>query len=537
MKMIRTDTFHCLIKRLRNKLIVCIALLCALTAVFNGTGSQAAEIVLKDIQGHWAQADIDRAVGAGYIEGYPDSTFKPDQMVTRAEFITMLNAAFGVPEDGTESDFEDVRDSDWFAQSIWSAVSAGYMGDIYKSNVLNPNLPIPRQEAAALTANLAEIAPGPEEMVFIDKSQIAEWARRQVDALVFTGIIDGYPDGSFRPHGKLTRAEAVALINRTVIYDESGKVSASLKVTGSIVNIRSGPDTSYGVLTRVSEGDILEASLLSPDGWYRVAADGIAGWITGTYVSAVHPDEGESDPPDRGGDLSDRGGDIDRGEDEDRGDEPNDEETDEDRGGGQDDEETDEENDGGGPIVIDAGHGGYDNGATGPSGIHEKDITLAVALKLADFLKNAGYNVLLTRSDDTYIPLADRSLIANHAKAEIFVSIHCNASEDHDGHGTEVYTEPAASNPVYKQQEDSRKLAVLAQNELINALGLTDRGIKEKNLSVCRETDAPAILIELAFIDNAEEELLLSDPSSQEKAAAAVKQAIDRYFSEAAVQR
>jgi hypothetical protein len=195
-----------------NKLLAGLVFASMLFMVVNGVNSAAADTVFKDIQGHWAQTDIGRAVSAGYIKGYADATFRPDNPVKRSEFITMLNAAFGVPVGGTGSNFLDVHESDWFAQSIWSAVNAGYM-DIYTDNIFNPNLPIPRQEAAALTAKLACISPGTGVKTFTDAGGIAGWAIRQIDALVSAGIMDGYPDGTFRPDGKISRAEAVALIN------------------------------------------------------------------------------------------------------------------------------------------------------------------------------------------------------------------------------------------------------------------------------------------------------------------------------------
>ena len=528
-----------------NKLLAGFVLSCLLVAVFNSANFAAAGIVLNDIQGHWAQTDINRAVDAGYVKGYTDATFRPNTPVKRSEFITMLNAAFGVPDGGTGSKFLDVHENDWFAENIWSAVNAGYMG-IYTDNILNPNLPIPRQEAAALTANLAGIVAGADAKAFTDADGIAEWAREQINAMVSAGVMDGYPDGSFRPDGKITRAEAVALINRAQTYSGSRKVTALLKVTGSIVNIRSGPDTSYSVLKKAYGGDMLDASLLSANNWYKVNVGGTAGWVIGSYVSAVKlidvEDKG-GEPNGQGGAASDQNGNVSRGGDAGRGTVIGSETTgsaiqtggtgtDGSGSGTNNSAGLDQNGMNGRLVVIDAGHGGYDDGATGPSGTREKDITLSIALKLSELLKGAGYNTLLTRSDDTFVSLPDRSLKANASKADIFVSIHCNSSEYHTGHGTEVYTEPDRLSPVYKQQEISRYLAGLVQNELSKALGLTDRGTKEKDLAVCRETNLPAILVETAFIDNREEELLLNDPSFQDKAAAAVKQGIDRYFFE-----
>lgn len=520
-------------RNIKNRILTGFIFLGIFLSVFSGDNSLAATISFEDIQGHWAQTDIKKAVDTGYVKGYPDSTFRPDMTVTRAEFVTMLNAAFAVPLDGIGSSFEDVKSSDWFANDVWSAVNAGYL-DVYTGDAFKPNQPLTRQETAALTANLTKIAPGGDKRIFKDGSQIAVWARQQVDIMVSVGVINGYPDGYFRPDGDITRAEAVAIINRARTYLDSTQMHASLTVTGSTVNIRSGPDTSYSVITKVNSGNILTTSLHSSNDWYKVTLGDLSGWIIGDYVTV-------SDITDSGVDA-DRGGDVDRGGSSGSSD-GSDSETDpvgQTGSTGSDDsdtvsdpsEEVDQNSDGIKLIIIDAGHGGVDDGASGRNGTKEKDINLAIALKLSYCLKDAGYSILLTRPDDTFISLDDRSIFANSAKADIFISIHCNASRKHDAGGTEVYTEPVSLSPVYQQQEDSKRLAALVQDELVKTLGLEDRGIKEQDLSVCRETNAPAILIETAFIDNISEDRLLNDPVFQDKTAAAIKQGIDCYFLE-----
>lgn len=529
-----------------GKLFFGFLLLTVLTAFVNGTGSLAAAIEFKDIQGHWAQADIKKAVEAGYIKGFPDATFRPDVKTTRAEFISMLNTAFAVPMDGTGSGFTDVKNGDWFAQSIWSAVKAGYM-NIYADGLLHPNQPLSRQEAAALTANLTGLEMKNEDAGFSDGNLIAEWAKRQVSAVAAADIMNGDPKGYFRPEGDLTRGEAVAIINRAKTYTGSVRERVVLAVTGSTVNIRSGPDTAYSILAKVYKEEMLTAILHSENDWYKVTIGGVTGWIAGSYVSAATMAE-EGGTTDRGGDIE-RGNDMETGTGGESGSDVDsaagENGTESDTGSAMQADETDTDHSvpAGDPssedkgsatgrlIVIDAGHGGYDDGAAGLSGTKEKDVTLSISLKLSSLLKDAGYSILLTRKDDTYVSLDERSAAANNAKADIFVSIHCNSSENHTGYGTEILTEPDRLNPLYENQENSRTLAALAQKELAEALGLKDRGIKEQDLSVCRKTNAPAILIETAFIDNNEEEKLLADPAFQDRVAEAVKRGIDAYFS------
>ena len=178
-------------------------------------------------------------------------------------------------------------------------------------------------------------------------------------------------------------------------------------------------------------------------------------------------------------------------------------------------------------IVIDPGHGGYDPGAIGPAGLLEKQVTLAVSLKLADKLRHAGVEAVLTRTSDS-VPwpanvnrdLAARCEIANRAGADFFISIHCNSAADPSARGTETY--------AYKPGGRGEQLARAVQEELIKACGLANRGIKFANYYVLRRTDMPAVLTELAFISNPEEERLLGSPDYQEKCATAIARGIGK---------
>ncbi len=179
-------------------------------------------------------------------------------------------------------------------------------------------------------------------------------------------------------------------------------------------------------------------------------------------------------------------------------------------------------------VCIDAGHGGRDPGAVGPSGVQEKVVTLAVAQKVAGILRSAGIEVLLTRDADKHLgsttgaDLSARAKIANQAGVDCFVSIHCNSASNNSAQGTETY--------CYKGANEARKLAEAIQKYLIGALGRPDRGVKEANFAVLRETAMPAVLAELAFISNPTEEDLLENPNFQEKAAQAIAQGIADYL-------
>ncbi|KRU25553.1 putative N-acetylmuramoyl-L-alanine amidase [Clostridium sporogenes] len=175
-------------------------------------------------------------------------------------------------------------------------------------------------------------------------------------------------------------------------------------------------------------------------------------------------------------------------------------------------------------IVIDAGHGGYDSGAVGPTGIKEKDVTLKVALKLGKILESNGVRVIYTRTTDSVTwpsnetqDLAARVAIANSNNIDLYVSIHTN-SFNGSAHGTETY--------YYNGSAKGKEAAEKVQNELINSIGLYDRGVKTAGYYVLKNTISPSILVELGFIDNRNEEVLLNSDWFQQKCAEAIAKGI-----------
>ncbi len=169
-------------------------------------------------------------------------------------------------------------------------------------------------------------------------------------------------------------------------------------------------------------------------------------------------------------------------------------------------------------ICIDAGHGGTDPGACG-NGLKEKDITLKMALKVGKLLSECGFDVVYTRTKDIYVALGERCRIANSKKCDAFVSIHNNSAANISANGIETlcYTK--------------NNLAYYIQQNLIDELNLTDRGVKErKDLYVLNSTDMQAVLVELGFISNAKEANLLKDESFLDRSAKCIVKGICKYF-------
>lgn len=171
-------------------------------------------------------------------------------------------------------------------------------------------------------------------------------------------------------------------------------------------------------------------------------------------------------------------------------------------------------------VVLDAGHGDQDTGAVGVNGTLEKRINLDVILRIGRLLEGAGARVVCTRKDDTFIPLNDRPGLANRIRADIFVSVHCNSMPRPNS---------ASGTQCYYRTPQSRALAEAVHPELVKAIGLRDGGIRTANFLVIRKSAMPAILLELAFLNNTREEALLRTPEFRQRAAEGIVSGIRRY--------
>jgi len=177
-------------------------------------------------------------------------------------------------------------------------------------------------------------------------------------------------------------------------------------------------------------------------------------------------------------------------------------------------------------VVVDAGHGGKDPGAMSPQRgdkprLIEKDLTLDIAFRLKRLLEGAGYKVLMTRTDDTYVPLPERVAIANGAQADAFVSVHLNSYPQPGGQwGTEVYYWTPQSYP----------LAESIYRHLLALLGRKGNGIRRRQLYVVRHTTMPSVLVEPCYLNHPEEEELLRSEDFRERIALAICRGILEFF-------
>jgi N-acetylmuramoyl-L-alanine amidase len=176
-----------------------------------------------------------------------------------------------------------------------------------------------------------------------------------------------------------------------------------------------------------------------------------------------------------------------------------------------------------GPVVValDAGHGGSDPGAIGPTGLQEKEVTLAIAQDLRTLLQRQHIDVVMVRDADVFVPLEDRAQIAAKAGATLFISIHANAAVDSNANGTQAF---------YAWPQ-SVALAGDLLDEMSRAVGLVPRGVMQARFKVLVDNPRiPAVLVETAFISNAREEQMLRAPATQQKFAQGLLQGIVKYL-------
>lgn len=176
-------------------------------------------------------------------------------------------------------------------------------------------------------------------------------------------------------------------------------------------------------------------------------------------------------------------------------------------------------------ILIDPGHGGNDAGAKGSNGSLEKDISLEIAKRVAGNLSQyEDLEVILTRTEDTYISLDERTKMANSQRVDMVVSIHQNSeSRGRSASGTETYYQ---ANNI----DGSEKLAKSIQDTICLYLDTKNRGIYPSNLEILRDTDMISVLVEAGFISNNEEEKNLNDEGYQNQMAQGIAQGILRYI-------
>lgn len=168
-------------------------------------------VLASDVKGHWSELKVNYLMEENIINGYPDGSFRPENSITRAEFIKVINGALRLSNRGIVS-FNDVSRNNWFYNDISIAVGEGYLGG-YADNTVKPNGNITREEASVMIGRALKLKEGNDKSnIFKDSNSIATWSKGYINAIYERKYITGYPDGSFRPKNNLKRAEVASIL-------------------------------------------------------------------------------------------------------------------------------------------------------------------------------------------------------------------------------------------------------------------------------------------------------------------------------------
>lgn len=177
-------------------------------------------INITDINGHWANNEITKFVNNNYILGYEDNTFKPNNSITRAEFVSILNRVFNLTTSSGKV-FNDTNNH-WAKQAIDIAVTNGVCNG-KSNNLFYPNDKLTRQEASVMLSNYLKLQDTQLDKInsFYDSHTISDWALYSIEGMLENGFMNGYPTGLLKPLNNITRAEAVVLINNVISNNNS----------------------------------------------------------------------------------------------------------------------------------------------------------------------------------------------------------------------------------------------------------------------------------------------------------------------------
>ncbi|CEQ27441.1 S-layer homology domain-containing protein [Paraclostridium sordellii] len=186
----------------------------ALGMILSTTLSVHADNKVKDIDGHWANKQISKFIENSYANGYEDNTFRPDNQITRAEFVKLVNKYFGFNDKGV-SNFKDINQKNWYYNDVCIAIQAGYING-YEDNTFRPDNIITREEAAKIIVSIKNQQDNVYDKLnaFPDKHLVSNWAKPYIEGAIENGYLKGDDLKNLRPTSHITRAESVTLLSR-----------------------------------------------------------------------------------------------------------------------------------------------------------------------------------------------------------------------------------------------------------------------------------------------------------------------------------
>jgi hypothetical protein len=234
------------------------------------TPSAYASSPITDINGHWAQSQIEYLTAQNIIAGYPDGTFQPDKTITRAEFVKAIVMTFKleIKEGKVFSDTSNHWAKDYIATANAFGIANGYSNDLF-----GPDNWISREQMAVMLVKAAELENIATGKVFFDDSKISAWAKNAVSIASGNNIIVGYPDNTFKPQGSATRAEAAIVLYRVINMQVA---PIPIPVPTPAVNL--GTAGNYAILAKTGISSIPASAITGNIGVSPIAAVAITGF-------------------------------------------------------------------------------------------------------------------------------------------------------------------------------------------------------------------------------------------------------------------
>lgn len=565
-----------------------VLMIFALVSIVPGRSS-AQQIQFKDVTPNKEYYEqVNYIAGLGIIKGYKEkgvTIFKPGNNLTRAQAAKMLVIAAKKQDIPTPSiKFKDVKVGTEQYDYVSRAVSLGYF-KAGTNGYFKPNENLKRGEmgnALAVAFNLSEKITIERPMMMTDIPKDYGYAER-INGLYYAGVTKG-DAGKFLPNNYLTRSQFSLFLARAM--DDKFALSVKLpeltakayfaKVTtaaGDVLNVRTLPSVDGTVIHKLNSGDIVEVVGQSGD-WLLILFDNGEGYISSRYaeevdteIPPIEPEKPQEPveppttddntnqevpkPPSLTGNLT---GKVTAKSLNIRESASTDSAIIDTIKLGQTVEVLSLDgywaeiyvnsktgyvhktylkllNQTARPlenriIVLDAGHGAHDPG-TSKNKVTEKSITLKVAALVESKLKNAGANVIMTRSNDSFLTLEQRTEFAKKNYAETFVSIHVNSASSTSAKGTETYFDSTTN----ANSAESKSLATFIQKNLVKNADMNDRGVKDERFYVIRNNNIASVLVELAFLTNADDYNKLTSDSHLEIFAESIYQGLVQYYS------
>ncbi|MBP1996967.1 S-layer homology domain-containing protein [Paenibacillus eucommiae] len=198
-------------RKCTRKVLPIVMMICLM---FSSIGVVYGQTIHSDIEGHWAEKQLRSWISQGLIKGYADGSIKPNNIITRGEFIVLVNRLFQF-NNTTSISFTDLIASDWEYIEVQKAVKAGYIHG-YEDQTIRSSKPLSRQEAAVVVAHLFNLSNDERAAdVFKDASEMALWSKGAIGAAASKNIVTGYADRMFKPEANITRAEAAVMLDNT----------------------------------------------------------------------------------------------------------------------------------------------------------------------------------------------------------------------------------------------------------------------------------------------------------------------------------